>query len=67
MRELPVITSGPTTGTIGKSACSAIGLPGLQLILAVVIPLDLHVCKLPSTKGVVPDAAIPTTVSKLEI
>ena len=65
IRVLPVTNSGPTTSTIGWSGTIERGDPGLQVIPAVNMLLSLHARSAPITYGVVPEAAIPTTVSNL--
>ena len=67
IRVLPVTNSGPTITSMGISACSATGEFGLQVIQAVRIPFSRQCFSAPITYGVVPDAAIPITVSFLFI
>ena len=67
IRELPVTSSGPTIISIGISASAASGESGLLQIQAVRMPCSRARCSAPITYGVVPDAAMPITVSSGEI
>src|SRR4030042_1731358 len=60
---LPVTNSGPTTTTTGISVASTSLLSGLQVMQPVSIPFSLALFIPPITYGVVPDAAMPITVS----
>src|SRR5665647_2804060 len=60
---LPVTNSGPTTTTTGYSVTSTIGPVGLQVIHPVRMPFSRAFWMPTITYGVVPDAAMPITVS----
>ena len=63
IRELPVTYSGPTIISMATSASAAIGESGLLVIQPVRIPCLRASRKAPITYGVVPEAAMPMTVS----
>ncbi len=64
MRVEPVTTSGPTTASIGTSAWREISAPRTQLTAAVNAPILPAYSSPPTTYGVRPLAARPTTVSE---
>ena len=63
MRELPVTYSGPTIISMATSASAAMGESGLLVMQPVRMPCSRASCMAPITYGVVPDAAMPMTVS----